>query len=112
MTKKFACHEDDIEKEVCIDRWSKDLVGTSEIPTTNGFSIGVAEYTEPEFGEMQKHDDQEAVYVVSGVGEILIGENVYPVRPGTAASIPPGVAHATRRTTDAPVKMIYAHGAI
>ncbi len=112
MSEKLVCHEDEIEKEVCIDRWSKDLVGTDEIPTTSGFSIGVAVYTEPEFGERQQHDDQEAVYVISGVGEILVGESVFPIKPGSAASIGPRVIHATRRTGDDPVKVVYAHGAI
>jgi len=112
VTTKPLCHEDDVEKEICVDRWSKDLVGTRAIPTTSGFSIGVAVYTEPEFGERQRHDDQEAVYVLSGVGEMLIGDEVHPVRPGGAAYIAPGVVHATRRTTNEPVKVIYAHGAV
>ena len=112
MPEKVVCHEDEIEKEICADRWSKGLVGTDEIPTTSGFSIGVAVYTEAEFGERQRHDDQEAVYVVSGVGEILIGERTHPVGPGTAAYIGPGVVHATRRTGDEPVKLVYAHGAV
>lgn len=112
MSEKRVCHEDEVEKETYADRWSKDLVGTDAIPTTSGFSIGVAVYTETEFGERQQHDDQEAVYVVSGVGEILIGEAVYPVKPGSAACIGPRVVHATRRTSDEPVRMIYAHGAV
>jgi len=109
---ELTCHEDRIAKEVCIDRWSKDLVGTASIPTTRGFSLGVAVYTECEFGERQRHADQEAVYVVSGVGEILIGGQTFPVKPGSAAYIAPGAVHATRRTTDAPVKVVYAHGAV
>ena len=107
-----AVHEDDVAKDVHADRWSKDLVGTEAVPTTSGFSIGVAEYTETEFGEMQVHDDQEAVYCVSGVGEIAIGGEVHAVRPGFAAYIPPGTAHATRRTVDGPVKVVYSHGAM
>ncbi len=106
------CHEDDIPREVSIDRWSKDLVGTDAIPTTSGFSVGVAEYTEPEFGEIQVHDDQEAVYVVSGVGEMKLGDGAIPVRPGSSAYVPAGTPHATRRTGDDPVKVVYAHGAI
>ena len=105
-------HEDDVPREICSDRWSKDLVGTDAVPTTSGFSIGVACYTETEFGERQVHEDQEAVYVISGVGEILIGKKVYPVKPGCAAGIPPKTVHATRRTGDQPVKVVYAHGAI
>jgi mannose-6-phosphate isomerase-like protein (cupin superfamily) len=109
---RSVTHEDDVAKSQYADRWSKDLVGTKELPATSGFSIGVAVYTATEFGERQTHADQEAVYVVSGVGEILIGDKVYPVRPGCAASIPPRTVHATRRTGPEPVKVVYAHGAI
>ena len=109
---KLICHEDGVKREVHPDRWSKDLVGRSTIPTTRGFSIGVAVYTETQFGERQRHADQEAVYVISGVGEIMIADKVYPVRPGTAAYVPPETAHCTRRTGPEPVKLVYAHGAI
>ena len=112
MTAAPICHEDDVEQEVLPDRRSADLVGTGAIPATSGFSMGIALYTESEFGERQRHADQEAVYVISGVGEILIGEKTYPVRPGSAACIAPGVVHATRRTGDEPVKLVYAHGAV
>jgi quercetin dioxygenase-like cupin family protein len=101
-----------VAKEQHADRWSKDLVGTASVPTTSGFSIGVAEYIQPEFGEPQRHADQEAVYCLSGVGEIRIGDTVYPISPGVAAYVAPGVVHCTRRTGPAPVKLVYAHGAI
>jgi len=112
VPKRRVCHERAVRRKTHADRWSKDLVGTDAIPTTGGFSLGVAVYTATEFGERQRHDDQEAVYVVSGVGEILIGDEVMPVRPGSAGYIPPGVVHATRRTGKAPVKVVYTHGAI
>jgi len=105
-------HEDKVKREIHADRWSKDLVGTKALPTSAGFSIGVAEYTATEFGEMQRHDDQEAVYCVSGAGEILIGGRNHAVRPGFAAYIPPRTKHATRRTGGEPVRFVYAHGAV
>ena len=104
--------ERDVAAKEFADRWSKNLVGTQEVPTTAGFNLGVACYHAPEFGAPQVHGDQEAVYVVSGVGEILLAGEVLPVSPGTAAYIPPGVPHATRRTGADPVKVVYAHGAI
>lgn len=105
-------HEDDVQKEQHSDRWSKNLIGTDAVPTTSGFNLGVASYHAEEFGELQTHDDQEAVYVVSGVGEIRLGDCVHPVRPGVSASIPPGTPHATRRTGPEPVKVVYTHGAV
>jgi len=105
-------HESDVPRHDHPDRWSKDLIGGSEVPTTSGFSIGVAEYHQPEFGEPQVHDDQEALVVVSGVGQIRVGEEIVDVRPGSAVYVAPGTPHATRRTGDEPVRLIYAHGAI
>ncbi len=94
------------------DRWSKNLVGTDDIPTTNGFNLGCAEYHAIDFAAVQVHDDQEALYVVSGEGEIKLNDEVLPLRPGTAVYVGPGVSHSTRRTGDAPVKVVYTHGAI
>jgi len=94
------------------DRWSKNLVGTDQMPTTNGFNLGVAEYHATDFSQVQVHDDQEALYVVSGVGEIQLDSEVLPLEPGTAVYVGPGVSHSTRRTTDAPVKVVYTHGAV
>lgn len=105
-------HESDIARHDHADRWSKDLIGGPEVPTASGFSIGLAEYHQPQFGEMQVHDDQEALYVISGVGQVTVGEEVVDVRPGSAVYVPPGAAHATRRTTDEPVRLIYAHGSV
>ncbi len=104
-------HESQISRQQHPDRWSHDLVGAL-LGATSGFSLGVAEYTSETFGELQVHADQEAVYVVAGVGELRLGDRVFPVRPGSAAYVPPGAPHATRRTGPDPVRVIYAHGAI
>jgi len=110
--KQFV-REDEIRKKAAADRWSKDLVGgSSPIGTTSGFNVGVAEYFVEEFGPLQVHDDQEAVYVISGVGEITVAGKVFPVAPGTAVYIPAKATHATRRTGQEPVKLVYAHGAV
>jgi len=94
------------------DRWSKNLVGGGACETTSGFNLGVASYHANEFGDAQTHDDQEAVYVVSGAGEMLLADEVIQIEPGMAAYVPPGTPHATRRTGDEPVKVVYSHGAI
>ena len=106
-------HENDIRAEKHPDRRSKDLIGgSSPVKTASGFSIGVAEYFLDDFGPLQVHDDQEAAYIVSGVGEMTGAGETVPLKPGTAVSIPPGAPHATRKTGPAPVKLVYAHGAV
>ena len=46
MPEKVVCHEDEIEKEICADRWSKGLVGTDEIPTTSGYHADAGPFLE------------------------------------------------------------------
>lgn len=105
-------HVGDTEPTTYPDRRSADLIGTDAIPTTAGFNVGVAWYTAQEFGETQVHDDQEAIYVLSGTGELRLGGKTVALTPGTAVYIPPGILHGGRRTTDEPVVVIYAHGAV
>ena len=112
MADQRCTHEDDVKPSHYQDRWSKDLIGSSELPTLAGFNLGVAEYHATDFENLQVHDDQEALYVVSGKGEVKIGEEVYRAHPGTALYVPPHTQHATRRTGDAPVRLVYTHGAV
>ena len=112
MCTRRSIHEDDVPKSEYADRWSKDLVGGDDLSTTSGFSIGVAEYHAEQFGELQVHGDQEAVYVISGVGEATVGGDTIALKPGTAFYVPPEAEHATRRTGPESVKVLYAHGAI
>lgn len=107
-----SIHECEVQQTDFADRWSKNLVGTDQIPTTNGFNLGVAEYHATDFSQVQVHDDQEALYIISGEGEIKLNDEVLPLKPGTAVYVGPGVSHSTRRTGDAPVKVIYTHGAV
>lgn len=107
-----SIHETAVVQEGHPDRWSKNLIGIEDIPTTSGFNLGVAEYHATDFSQVQAHDDQEALYVVSGEGEIKLGDDVLPLTPGTAVYVGPGVSHSTRRTGDAAVKVVYTHGAI
>jgi mannose-6-phosphate isomerase-like protein (cupin superfamily) len=110
--RDLSINESDVAPQQFPDRWSKDLIGTDTIPTTSGFNLGRANYTAEEFGALQVHADQEAVYVVSGVGEVKIGETVVPLEPGVAFYVAPGVAHCGRRTGPDPVVVVYTHGAI
>ena len=105
---------DSVDASHFADRWSKNLVGSDQIPTVAGFNLGMAEYHAAEFEDdnIQEHDDQEALFILSGEGEIKIGDEVHVARPGTALYVPPHTPHAARRTGDAPLRLIYTHGAV
>jgi mannose-6-phosphate isomerase-like protein (cupin superfamily) len=105
-------NESAVEPMTFPDRWSKDLIGTPDVPTTSGFNLGRACYTTSEFGAPQIHADQEAVFVISGIGEIRVGDQIIPLQPGVAFYVAPGVEHCARRTTAEPVHVVYCHGAV
>jgi mannose-6-phosphate isomerase-like protein (cupin superfamily) len=109
-----SIHVDTVDAATFADRWSKNLVGTDGIPTQAGFNLGVAEYHASAFepGNIQTHDDQEALYVLEGEGEIQIGDVVHVVKPGTALYVPPHTSHCARRTGEAPLRLVYTHGAV
>lgn len=48
----------------------------------------------------------EIMYVISGRGEGVLGDEVYPLEPDTAFYAPPGVPHQTRCTGDEPLRMV------
>ena len=106
---RLVVHENEFTWQEHSDRRSVDLIAPGETPAHGGLSLGVAEYTATEYGPPQRHDDQEAVYCVSGRGTICVGEQEHEMRPGVAVYIGRGVAHATRRTGPEPVKVVYVH---
>ena len=108
----IAVNESAVEPRQFADRWSKDLVGTDDLPTSAGFNLGRACYTATEFGTPQVHADQEAVYVISGIGELKVAGEIITLGPGVAVYVGPGVEHCARRTTAEPVQVVYCHGAI
>lgn len=105
-------NENDVQPTQFADRWSKDLIGGGDIATTSGFNLGRANYTATEFGAPQVHADQEALYVISGEGEIRVGGEVIALEPGVAVYVGPGVEHCARRTGEEPVQVVYCHGAV
>ena len=103
-------HDEEVAKSVGQDRWGKCLIGGDSSRTSAGFNLGYAVYHVQEFGPVQVHDDQEALFVLEGEGEIRLGASpglraeVHPIRPGDAVYIPPRCRHAVRRTGERPVK--------
>lgn len=103
--KSKVINERDVERSVFKDRWSKDLIASH----VAGFSIGIAQYNSMEFGTAQIHEDQEAIYVISGVGEMRLDDEIVHVGTGMAIYVPAGCRHAARVTGDQPLNVVYAH---
>ena len=92
-------------------RRTQNIVGgVAPIQATN-FSMGMVTL-EPRGGQVPWHNqEQEEVYfIVEGVGEMCLGEEVMELRTGMAAYIPCGVFHQLSNKGDTPLRMIYVYG--
>ncbi len=106
---KIVVDENDLTWQQHSDRRSTDLISEANTPAHAGLSVGVAEYTSTDYGPLQRHGDQEVVYCVSGRGFIRVGDEEHEIYPGLAVYVGRNVAHATRRTSAEPVKVVYVH---
>jgi mannose-6-phosphate isomerase-like protein (cupin superfamily) len=92
-------------------RRTQNLVcGASPIQATN-FSMGFVTL-DPNGGQVPWHNqDQEEVYfVVSGTGEMCLGDEVRELSSGQAVYIPSGVYHQLSNKGDEPLTFIYVYG--
>ena len=54
------------------------------------------------------HDDMEEVYyVISGEGEMVVGEDRYPIHAGDALYVPPGEFHTTFQKGNLPLTVVW-----
>jgi mannose-6-phosphate isomerase-like protein (cupin superfamily) len=54
------------------------------------------------------HDDMEEVYyVISGEGEMVVGDDRYPIRTGDALYVPPGEFHTTFQKGNMPLAVVW-----
>ena len=92
-------------------RWTRNLVGGASPIQCANFSLGYV-VLEPDGGQVPWHNqEQEEVYfVVSGVGEMCLGEERGPLSAGQCVQIPPGVFHQLTNVGVEPLVMLYCYG--
>ena len=92
-------------------RTTRNLVGGLSPIQFKAFSMGYVTL-KPRGGQVPWHNqDQEEVYfILSGTGEICLGEEKAEITGGQAVEIPPGVFHQLTNTGEEEMKMIYCYG--
>ncbi len=109
--KLFIC-EEKIERKGTEEHRGGTLIDNEYFDVTGGCSLGISYTTAKEFSKNPgTHEDQESIYILSGEGEYMLGDNIFPITPGCAILVPPNTKHGIRCTTDEPVKLVYTHGA-
>ncbi len=92
-------------------RRTQNLVGGASPVQAENFSMGFVTL-EPDGGQVPWHNQQqeEVYYIVEGVGEMCIGEEVCELHAGQLVEIPRTVYHQLSNKGDTPLKMIYCYG--
>ncbi|NQU12011.1 cupin domain-containing protein [bacterium] len=92
-------------------RRTQNLVGGASPIQARSFAVGNVTL-EPQGGQVPWHNqDQEEVYlIVTGTGEMCLGDERRVLTTGQAAYIPPGVYHQLTNISDQPLRMIYIYG--
>lgn len=92
-------------------RRTQNLVGGASPIQAANFSLGYVTL-EPHGGQVPWHNqEQEEVYfIVSGTGEMCLGEERQVLTTGQAAYIPSGVFHQLTNIGAEPLLMIYCYG--
>jgi mannose-6-phosphate isomerase-like protein (cupin superfamily) len=92
-------------------RRTQNLVGGASPIQAKNFALGYVTL-EPNGGQVPWHNqEQEEIYfVVSGTGEMCLGDERQTVSTGQAVWIPPGVFHQLTNTGDGPLVMLYCYG--
>jgi len=92
-------------------RRTQNLVGGPSPIQTKNFCMGYVTL-EPNGGQVPWHDQEseEVYFVISGRGEMCIGDERRELRDGQAVNIPPGSFHQITNIGDAPLTMLYCYG--
>ncbi len=92
-------------------RRTQNLVGGSSPIQARNFCMGYVTL-EPCGGQVPWHNqEQEEVYfVISGIGEMCLGQERQTLQAGQAAYVPPGQYHQLTNIGDQPLVMLYCYG--
>jgi mannose-6-phosphate isomerase-like protein (cupin superfamily) len=92
-------------------RLTRNLVGGVAPIQCENFCLGYV-VLEPNGGQVPWHNQsQEEVYfIVSGTGEMCLGDEKKDVQAGQCVYIPPTVFHQLTNTGDTPMTMMYCYG--
>lgn len=71
-------------------------------------TMGISEWEPDSSGAPHSHSDwDEHFFILSGQGEMLIGDNVYPVKKDMAVQIPRNIKHTVTDSGNEGLKMVY-----
>ena len=100
------------ERPITILRDTNYLISPDSSPSRN-LTMGCTTIYPSGSTTGHSHDDMEEVYyVVSGEGEMVVGDDRFPIKSGNALYVPPGEFHTTYQTGILPLTVVWVTGKI
>ena len=86
-------NEEDIIKKTFDDRWVRFAFGPQGKINTKNLNLGITEFAEGKVSQTHKHDVDEALFILSGIGEIKVKDDIYKVKENDFLNVPKGTEH-------------------
>lgn len=92
-------------------RWTRNLAGGASPIQAQNFACGFV-VLEAQGGQVpwHNHEQEEVYFIVSGEGEVCLGEERREIKKGQAVYIPSEIFHQLTNTGQEPMEMIYIYG--
>lgn len=106
---KYIVNIDEVPVGKITGREIRDLISAQTVGS-KGISLRITDVL-PQATSFPGHihtESEEVILVLSGRGEIKIGDEVFPMKPGDAIWLPKGVAHLIRNVGDEVMRMACA----
>ncbi len=91
--KNNSFNEKDIIKKIFDDRWVRFAFGSQGKINTRGLNLGITEFSEDKVSQTHSHDVDEALFILSGSGDIRIAGEVLKVKENDFLHVPKGTDH-------------------
>lgn len=105
---QYTIDESEVEGIELPGRKNKLIIGPKAFGSCKNMSMGIAEFPIGVVAPVHSHEHEEEVcYIVSGEGQLLVGERIESLKQGVCVYIPPRIAHQTRNIGKDVLKVLY-----
>lgn len=111
MESKYCVNAKDLDTHV-FEQYDYTQLLTEKNGCLAGCRTGILSYRQTEYIQGGVHDDQEGFYVLEGYGSAKVGDEEFPISPGSCFIAPARKYHYIRRAPECPfVKLFFFHAA-
>ena len=106
--EQYAIHESEVKWTELPGRNVKLIIGPKAFGPCKNMSMGIAEFPIGVVAPPHSHEHEEEVcYIVSGEGQLWVGERIETLKRGVCVYVPPRIVHQTRNTGKDILKVLY-----